>query len=151
MAKSKGTPNGSYRIVDDVMALAGSLLRSRKELGAEKLKSLAEATRAYAVSLTDLPTLRAHATTASESIESLSDYVMHTEIESMVADARNFAGRHPYAALGVTIAAGLVVSQLMRPVASDATSKPRRSTAKKKTKTMARSRRTVNGSAQAHA
>lgn len=151
MAKINRAETSSYRIFDDIMALAGSLLRSRKDMGADKLHTLAEATRNYASSLTDMPTLRAHATSASESIEGLADYVMHTDFEHMVADANNFARRHPLAALGVTVAAGIVVSRLMRPAPVVAAGKSRRSTSSRKAKPTSVARRKTNGSAQAHA
>jgi ElaB/YqjD/DUF883 family membrane-anchored ribosome-binding protein len=152
MAKIKRAQNTSYRIFDDILALAGSLLRSRKDLGADKLHTLAQATRDYAASLTDMPTLRAHATSASESLEGLAEYVMHTDIEHMVTDANNFARKHPLAALGVTVAAGIVASRLMRPASVSTTTGPRRSTSKKKkAKPVVRARRGTNGSAQPHA
>ena len=49
--------DGSRRIFDDVLALAGTLARGRKDMGADKLHSLASLTREYAASMTDLPNL----------------------------------------------------------------------------------------------
>ena len=150
--KSKTTrENSTYRILDDVLALAGTLLRSRREYGADKLHSLAEATRAYAISMTDLPQLRAHVAQASESIEGLADYVMHTDIDHMVQDAAVFARRQPIATLGVAIAAGLVATRLMRtPGASvKSAAKPRK--AKEAARKVTPPKRRTNGSAQAHA
>jgi ElaB/YqjD/DUF883 family membrane-anchored ribosome-binding protein len=141
----------SYRIFDDVLALAGTLLRSRKDFGADKLHALAEATRNYATSLTDLPTLRVQVASASESIEGLADYVMHTDIEHMVQDAGTFARRNPVATLGVTIAAGVVATRLMRSPRPDVKTSPKRGFAKKSRKQPAHPRRSTNGSAQAHA
>ena len=50
-----GSQSSSHRIFDDVLALAGTLARGRKELGADKLQSLAASTRDFAASMTDLP------------------------------------------------------------------------------------------------
>lgn len=50
--------DGSRRIFDDVLSLAGTLARGRKDLGADKLHSLASLTRDYAASMTDLPNLQ---------------------------------------------------------------------------------------------
>ncbi len=122
--------NISSRIFDDVLALVGTLVRSRKDFGADKLHSLAEATREYAASMTDLPNLRTHVSSAAESIEGLSEYVMHTDVEHMMADAGTFARRHPFATLGVTVAAGVVVSRYIRPSPSTMKTSTRKTTAK---------------------
>ena len=98
--------DGSRRIFDDVLSLAGTLARGRKDLGADKLHSLASLTRDYAASMTDLPNLRVQVASAADSLEGVADYVMHTEIEQMVGDAGTFARRHPMATLAVTVAAG---------------------------------------------
>lgn len=149
--KTNGTSHISNRIFEDVLAVAATLLRSRKDFGADKLHSLAEATRGYAASMADLPNLRAHVASASETIEGLAEYVMHTDIEHMVQDAGTFARRHPLATLGVTVAAGLAASRLMRTSQPDAEAKPRRAATKKKSRKTAAPRRGTNGSAQAHA
>lgn len=151
MAKAHRTPNSTYHIFDDIMALAGTLLRSRKDASAEKLQSLADATRDYAASLTDLPKLRSQVASASESLEGLADYVMHTDIEHMVADGGTFARRHPLATIGVTVAAGIVASRLLRSAPVTASQKPKRNGSKKKAKSIIRPRSGTNGSAQAHA
>ena len=133
------------------MSLASSLLRNRKDSGAEKLHTLAEATRAYAASMTDLPNLREHVASASESIEGLSDYVMHTDVEHMVTDAGAFARRYPFATLGVTIAAGVVASRILLPARPARTSTAKSSTVRKPKKQATRSRRGTNGHVQPHA
>lgn len=141
--------NGSRRIFDDVLALAGTLARGRKDLGADKLHSLAALTRDYAASMTDLPNLRVQVASAADSLEGVADYVMHTEIEQMVGDAGTFARRHPLATLAVTVAAGMAASRLMyrQPVkmtaASSRKSRPRRTSAARVGK------RTANGHAHA--
>ena len=152
MAKKAATSQlASSRIFDDVLALASTLLRNRKDLGADKLHSLAQATREYATALSDLPNLKAQAASASESIEGLADYVMHTDVENMAADASNFARRHPMATLGMTIAAGYLASRMMRPAASRRAPTPRRGASRKKAKAPIHARRSANGSAQPHA
>jgi hypothetical protein len=149
---AKPVQNGSYRIFDDIMALASTMMRSRKDFGAEKLQSLATATRDYATSLTDLPTMRAHVESASESIEGMASYVMHTDVEHMAHDAAIFVRRHPLATLGLTVGAGIAASQLFRPARTTARVNPIVRRAKKKAVTSAaRARKAVNGSAHAHA
>jgi hypothetical protein len=147
--------NGSRRIFDDVLALAGTLVRSQKDMGADKLNSLASLTREYAASMTDLPNLRVQVASAADSLEGVADYVMHTEIEQMVGDAGTFARRHPLATLAMTVAAGMAASRLMhrQPVkmtaASSRKSGPRRASASGTRKRAAQARGTANGHAHA--
>ena len=147
--------DGSRRIFDDVLALAGTLAKGRKEVGADKLHSLAELTREYAASMSDLPNLRTQVASAADSLEDVADYVMHTEIEQMVGDAGTFARRHPFATLAVTVAAGMAASRLMyRHPASSRTrsgrkASVRRTSASGVSKRSAQARRSTNG--QAHA
>lgn len=142
----------SYRIFDDILALATTIARSRKDFGAEKLQSLASATRDYAASLTDMPSMRAHVVSASDSIEGLAGYVMHTDISHMVRDAGTFARRHPLATLGLTLVAGIAASQLFRPAHSTSASKSMLRTAKKKIgKPTQRRRNGTNGAVHANA
>ena len=155
---ANGSHNGSHRIFDDVLTLAGTLARGRKDLGADKLHSLASSTRGFAASMTDLPNLRVHVATAADSLESLSDYVMHTEIEQMVGDAGTFARRHPFATFAATVAAGVAASRFMwqQPTFAKSRSSRRsaaagRRAAPKARKLVPQSRRVANGKAQAHA
>jgi hypothetical protein len=147
--------NGSRRILDDVLALAGTLVRSQKDMGADKLNSLASLTREYAASMTDLPNLRVQVASAADSLEGVADYVMHTEIEQMVGDAGTFARRHPLATLAMTVAAGMAASRLMyrQPITSRASAgrkaSPRRASASGTGKRSAHARRTANGHAHA--
>jgi ElaB/YqjD/DUF883 family membrane-anchored ribosome-binding protein len=156
MAKStKAARNGgqsiSYRIFEDILALASTMAKNRKDFGAEKLQALAGATREYASSIGDLPNLRTHVSSAAESIDGLAEYVMHTDVEHILEDAGTFARRNPLATLGVSVAAGLAVSLLMRP--SRSTSKPAsKSKARSKArKQPAKHKRGANGTTQAHA
>src|SRR5436190_15783417 len=136
--------DGSRRIFDDVLALAGTLARGRKDLGADNLHSLAALTREYAASMTDLPNLRVQVASAAGSLEGVADYVMHTEIEQMVGDAGTFARRRPLATLAVTVAAGMAASRLMyrHPVAAASRRKasPRRDSASRVGKRVAQAR-----------
>ena len=145
--------DGSRRIFDDVLALAGTLASGRKDLGADKLHSLASLTREYAASMTDLPNLRVQVASAADSLEGVADYVMHTEIEQMVGDAGTFARRHPLATLAVTVAAGMAASRLMyrHPVTATARSGRRASSrrASGAGKRSAQARRNTNGHAHA--
>jgi hypothetical protein len=58
--------------------------------------------------------MKAYATTAADSLEELADYVTESDLSEMVADAREFTRRHPLATLGGSIAAGLIITQLVQ-------------------------------------
>jgi hypothetical protein len=165
MAKAKKTrTSGNYRnanaalgssrrIFDDVLALAGTLAQGRKDLGADKLHSLASLTRDYAASMTDLPNLRVQVASAADSLEGVADYVMHTEIEQMIGDAGTFARRHPLATLAVTVAAGMAASQLMYRKPARASAGSRRKTSPRARSSAGKrgvqTRRSTNGEAHA--
>jgi hypothetical protein len=155
--RNKGA-NGSHRLFDDVLALAGTLARGRKDFGAEKLNSLASSTRDFAASMSDLPNLKIHVATAADSLESLSDYVMHTEIEQMMGDAGTFARRHPFATFAATVAAGVAVSRFMWQQPTLAKTRPsgRGASASRRAapgarKQVPQARRGTNGKAHPHA
>ena len=151
-----GSESGTRRIFEDVLALAGTLARGRKEMGADKLHSLASSTREFAAAMTDMPNLRGHVASAAESLEDLSDYVLHTEIEQMAGDAGIFARRHPIATLTLTVMAGMAAGLfLRRPQVSAASSRrsagKTRRTAASGRKRPGTARGGTNGKAQAHA
>ncbi len=145
---ANGAQNGSHRIFDDVLALAGTLVRGRKNFGADKLHSLAELTRDYAASMTELPNLRGHVASAAESLEGLAEYVTDTEIDQMIEDAGTFARRHPIATLAASVAAGIAASRYMWPPA--AISKRNTQSARGRRKSAARSRRSTTRQESAH-
>lgn len=101
-------------LLDDVLNMAGSLASSRKEYAAAQLESLAESVRQFTDVMPDIPTMRAYAETAAESLDELASYVTESDLSEIVADARDFTRRHPLATLGGSIAAGLVISQLVQ-------------------------------------
>jgi len=152
---ANGSHNGSRRVFDDVLALAETLARGRKDYGADKLHSLASSTREFAASMTDLPNLRVQVASAAESLEGLAEYVTHTDIEQMIGDAKTFARRHPLATLTITVAAGMAAGRFMRRQPAKAGSGrrtgSRRSTASSGRKRVAQSRHGINGKVHANA
>lgn len=154
---ANGTQSRSSRIFDDVLALAGTLARGRKEFGANQLQSLANATREFAAAMTELPNLRGHVASAAESIEGLAEYVMETEIEQMVADAGTFARRHPLATVAMAAVAGMAAIRFMRPwpasgnARSGRASQARSRTGSKSRRQPAQLRRSASGRARANA
>lgn len=118
---------GGRVLYDDVMALAGTLMRGQKQYGAGKISSLASATRDFADAMPEMPNLRVYVATAAERLEDLSDYVTRTDFEIMVDDAGKLARQYPMATLGIAIAAGLGATRLMHvPSFSRAKARPRR-------------------------
>ena len=133
--RHNGGANGgnSYRMVDDLLAMAGSLASSRKDFASAKLETLAGAVRECSSAMPDIPHVKAYASAAAESLDGLAGYIMECDFPTMVADAKEFARRHPMATLTGTIAAGVVISQMMqsRAAPSPATSPRRKSTARR--------------------
>ncbi len=146
----------SYRIFDDMLALAGTLAKGRKEIGAEKILAFADAAREFSLSVATIPQIKSYMTVAADSLEGLADYVVETEFEQMMDDAAVFAKRHPLAVMGAGIAGGLVATHLLR--SNMGKTKPAKSTtsrAKTAKKTMparrARPEGKTNGRAQLNA
>lgn len=100
--------------LDDLLAMAGSLANSRKDYAAAQLENLAESVRQFSDAMPPLPTIKAYATTAADSLEELANYVIDSDFGGMVADAREFSRRHPLATFGGSIAAGIVITQIVQ-------------------------------------
>ena len=100
--------------LDDLLAMAGSLANSRKDYAAAQLESLADSVRQFSEAMPALPTMRAYADTAADSLEELASYVVESDLSEMVSDAREFSRRHPLATFGGSIAAGLVITQIVQ-------------------------------------
>lgn len=156
MAKSKqfnkqtNHEGRSHRIFDDMIELASTLFRNRKAIGADRLASLAEATREYAESMTDLPTLQRQVHLASENLGNFAEYVLNTDIKHMMSDATVLARRRPLLTVSVAAAAGLAATRLMITSPTPNAPKARRQSRKKAGKASVRAGRTMNGSAHAH-
>ena len=134
MAKTQINATNALTLVGDLFSIAGALLKSRKDSGVEKLHTLSAATRDYASNLTDLPQLKAKVGAASDSIEEVADYAIHTDVEHMFTDVAAIARKHPMATIGVTVAAGIVAALLLRSTpAAIVETTPQKRPAKKKT------------------
>jgi ElaB/YqjD/DUF883 family membrane-anchored ribosome-binding protein len=103
----------SHYLYDDILALAGGLMRNRKDSGAGKIGSLAEATRKFASDLPQMPNLKTYVSSAADQLDYLSGYVMESDLEQMIDDAGTFAKRHPFATLGVAAVAGFGITKLV--------------------------------------
>jgi hypothetical protein len=113
-SRSKREQRTRPGFMDDLLAMAGSLAGSRKDYAAEQLETLADSVREFAEAMPPIPTMRAYASTAADNLEELADYVVESEISDMLNDARNLMRRHPLATFGGSVAAGLVITQLIQ-------------------------------------
>lgn len=104
----------SHGIIDDVLAMAGSLASSRKEALAAKFETVAESLRTYSEVVPGIPRLGEYASAAANSLEDLSSYVQESDLPTMLGDAREFSRRHPVATLAGSITAGVILTQLMQ-------------------------------------
>lgn len=111
----KAATNGhrQHGIYDEVLSVAGTLMRGQKNFGAEKLASLADATREFAASMPEMPNFQVYVDSAAKQLEDLAGYVLETDFEAMIDDAGSFARRHPLATIGLGIAAGLGATRLI--------------------------------------
>jgi ElaB/YqjD/DUF883 family membrane-anchored ribosome-binding protein len=148
--RSRGFSN---QLFGNAISLAGVIARNGKDLGAEKILALADATRNYSGTVASVPNVKEYVTLAAESLEGLAEYVTDTEFEKMIDDAGDFARRHPWAVVGAGLAAGLLAAQILRagvakPQSSGLRSAPRRARPRK---TAQRGTQQTNGRAHADA
>ncbi len=120
--RSEGAASGGYRLMDDVKGLAETLFKNRREYGAEKLQSIAEATRDYAASLNSFPGISEKIDELSDSMTEFSEYISETDIETLISDAGLYARRKPIATMGIALVVGAAATQLLLA----ATREPRR-------------------------
>ena len=135
------------RIFEDVVGLAETLLRSRKEYGAEKLHAVAEATREYAASIPNLPTISEQVNLASETMQEFAEYIVHSDVEQMIEDAGSFARRRPLTTLCVTMAAGLAATRMFMPLSR---TRNIRTKATRQTQRKSGVKRAANGATHLH-
>jgi ElaB/YqjD/DUF883 family membrane-anchored ribosome-binding protein len=115
VGRTQGTaPNGSSHLYDDVLSLAGTLLRDRKEIGGRRLMELSESVRDMAQTLPEMPNLASYVGTTADSLTDLADYISGSELETIVGDANQFARRHPMMTMGIAAAAGLAAMTYFR-------------------------------------
>lgn len=100
-------------IYSDIMGIASSLLRTRKESGAEKISSVAGAARNFAAEMSDSPNIQTYVDAAADQMENLSDYVQNNTLEQMGDDALVYAKRYPITTVAFAIAVGFGFTRLM--------------------------------------
>lgn len=119
-------------LYSDMLGLAGGLLRSRQEQGAERIANLAEAARSVVNELNDVPTLQTYVESVVDQLDHLSDYVAERNLEDMVGDATRFARQYPLATMAFAVAAGFGFTRVLAANSKEnarATSATRRTTA----------------------
>lgn len=96
------------------MGKAATMIESRKDLAGERLAELAAATRKATKSFDELPYLRDYTDAAAEKINEMAEYVTRTDIPEMLGDVAAFAKRQRVATFALSVAAGVVTTQLVR-------------------------------------
>ena len=151
----KNQPNtaqhGAYQLLDDVLNLVGSFARFGKAIATSKIQSTADSANRFVQSKMDGPDLKAHLSGVADNLEAISDYAIHTDVKHMVHDVGAFARKHPVTALVSVIAAGAMISRLVRTTPTVVKATRRTAPKSKAKKTSANVRRKANGSAQTHA
>jgi ElaB/YqjD/DUF883 family membrane-anchored ribosome-binding protein len=97
----------------DAIGFAGSLLRSRQDVGAEKISDVAQSVRKFATEFESLPNIQNYVSAAADQMEMLADYVSETRLENIVDDANSFARQHPVATMAFAVAAGFTVTRIL--------------------------------------
>ena len=113
-ARGRSAERGGPAFMDDILAMAGSLANSRREYAAAQLESLADSVRHFTEAMPDVPAVRAYASTAADSLDELATYVTESDLNEMIADAREFTRRHPMATFGGSLAAGIILAQVIQ-------------------------------------
>ena len=149
--QSKANPHGAYQILDDVLSLVGSFATLGKALATSKMQSTSDAAAGLMQGKVDLPDVRAQLSSAAETLETISDYAIHTDIKQMVDDAGAFARKHPVTALVSVVAVGALLSRLMRRAPEVTKATKRAAPRPRAKKTAARPKRQANGAARTHA
>ena len=96
------------------MGKAATLIESRKDRAGEQLTKLATATRKATKSFEELPYLRDYTDVAAEKIDEIAEYVNRTDIPAILGDFAALARRQRVATFALSVAAGVVTTQLMR-------------------------------------
>ena len=106
--------NFGNTVLRDMLSLVSGVAGSTKHLGAQKIHAVAEATRTFGEDLDDIPQLREYADSAAAGLDELGDYIERTEIPDILDDAIDYAKRQPMMTAALAIAAGIVITQVMR-------------------------------------
>jgi hypothetical protein len=110
----KRSAGASYApIYNDILGIAGTLLRGRQKVGAEKIGSFADAARNLAHDLPDIPNVQTYVKAAADQMENLAEYVAGHSLEQIVEDGTAVAKRYPIATAAFAIAAGFGFTRLM--------------------------------------
>jgi len=147
-------PHSAYQIFEDAFLLVGSFAKLGSTIAAHKVQSSAETANTYIHSKVDLTDLDAKLSSAAESLGTVSDYALHTDVKNMVDDVGAFARKHPVTALISVVAVGALFSRMLmrsQPVVTKAAAKTVTPKARTKaTKLAAEPRGKNNGIKQAH-
>lgn len=111
---NKGNGGSSNGIFDGLLAMAGSLADSRRDNAAAMLGTFAESIRGVVEAMPGMGTLKNYADAAAESLDGLADYVIETDLETIASDAGDFMRQHPVMTITGSVAAGLVVAQMVK-------------------------------------
>lgn len=100
-------------IFDGVVGLLRTLGNTQKDWGVEKITEIADATKEYASSLKDIPTVGNYAKASAASLNDLAHYVSETEFDQILADSATFAKRHPIIVVIGCAVAGILAAQMV--------------------------------------
>jgi hypothetical protein len=150
--RQKGSRGHAHPFVNDVLGIAGALLRNTQEGGAERISSMAAAARNIAAELSDVPYARTYVATTADKVDMLADYVADNSLEQMIEDGTSLAKRYPVSTLAFAIAAGYGLTRLLASQNLGNHGRTGRRASKASAKSpRSRSAKSANGSDKSHA
>jgi hypothetical protein len=107
----------SQKLVGVGRRMAGTWLDSRKESLTQTFTSTAEGLRRLGDSYGDQPNIRSYIEAAADGLETVSEELNNTRIEDLARHAESFSRNYPVTVFAGAVAAGLVVSRILRSAA----------------------------------
>ena len=112
--KAGSRRDSTYRMFDDILSIAGSLMSSKKDWVADRVSTLSSATHAYADALNDIPGVGPYANLTAASFDDFAQYLNESDFNDLLRDGSIFAKRHPVPTLAGAIIAGIIATQIYR-------------------------------------
>jgi hypothetical protein len=112
--RNHGRRGYGQSVFRDILSLLSSIATSGKHLGVQKIFAVAEATRTFGNELNEVPQFKAYTAAAANGLEDFGDYVERTEVVEILDDTVEFAKRQPVITAAFALAAGIVLTQLVR-------------------------------------
>jgi hypothetical protein len=116
-ASPSGFGSESRKLVGVGRRMASTWLDSRKDALTQTFTSTAEGLRRLGDSYSDQPNIRSYIDAAADGLETVSEELSNQRIEDLARQAETFSRNYPVTVFAGALAAGLVVSRILRSAA----------------------------------